>query len=247
MEKHLMEHCQAHFKQAHGSPYTVPPLSTLLNYDSLTPFGQQISRGTANLQDIKISHHTKLLLRHQRAWPQSHLPRFYNLMFEGMVNGFRRWPECTSTSPSGRHLGIYKSLAKDINRSKRQQKTTTTTKENNQTPREPVYDGKHVLHLIHQLITMAVKHCHTFDRWRVIWNLFIEKEIGIPRINKLRTLHIVKADYNLLLKWYGPKGFMQRAEDHNQLTPYQGGGQWGRSAIDLACKKVAAYDYVMIT
>jgi len=62
MEKHLMEHCQEHFKQAHGSPYTVPPLSTLLNYDSLTPFGKQISQGTANLQDIEISHHAKLLL-----------------------------------------------------------------------------------------------------------------------------------------------------------------------------------------
>jgi len=94
---------------------------------------------------------------------------------------------------------------------------------------------------------MAVTHCHTFDRWRVIWNFFIEKEIGLPRINKLRALHIVKADYNLLLKWYGPKGFMQCAEDHNQLTPYQGGGRRGRSAIDLACKKVAAYDYVTIT
>jgi len=37
---------------------------------------------------------------------------------------------------------------------------------------------------------------------------------------------------------------MQWAEDNKQLTPYQGGGQRGHSAIDLACKKVVAYEYV---
>jgi len=93
---------------------------------------------------------------------------------------------------------------------------------------------------------MAVQHCHMYERWRTIWNLFLEKEIGVPRITKLWALHIVEANYNLLLKWFGPKGFIKRAEDHNQLTPYQGGGCRGRSAIDLACKKVAAYDYVTL-
>jgi len=94
---------------------------------------------------------------------------------------------------------------------------------------------------------MAVQHCHTYDRWRTIWNFFIEKEIGVPLITKLRAIHIMEADYNLLLKWFSPKGFIQRAENHKQLTPYQGGGHKGRSAIDLACKKVAAYDYVTVT
>jgi len=59
-------------------------------------------------------------------------------------------------------------------------------------------------------------------------------------------LHIVEANYNLLLKWFEPKGFIKRAEDHHQLTPYQGGGRCGQSAIDLACKKVAAYDYITV-
>jgi len=71
------------------------------------------------------------------------------------------------------------------------------------------FDGKNVLNLIHQLLHMAVQHCHTYDRWRTIWNFFIKKEIGVPRITKLRALHIVEADYNLLLKWFGPKGFIQ--------------------------------------
>jgi len=74
---------------------------------------------------------------------------------------------------------------------------------------------------------MAVQHCHTFECWTTIWNFFIEKEIGNPNINKLKALHLIEADYNLLLKWFGPKGFIKRAEDNHQLTDSQGGGQRG--------------------
>jgi len=118
MEDNLIAYCQEHFQQAHGSPYTVPPLSSLLNYDILTPFGKLILDGTVDIQGLDVSHHTKLLLQHQQAWPQSHLPKFHNLTFEDMIAGFQKWPEHTSTSPLGQHLGIYKSLAKDANQSK---------------------------------------------------------------------------------------------------------------------------------
>jgi len=74
MEDQLIAYCQDHFKEAHGTPYTVPPLSTLLQPDSLTTFGQQVLNGTADLQSLDVSHHTKLLLCHQKAWPQTHLP-----------------------------------------------------------------------------------------------------------------------------------------------------------------------------
>jgi len=84
------------------------------------------------------------------------------------------------------------------------------------TPKQPEHNGKNMLKLIHQLLCMAVQHCHTYERWRTIWNLFLEKEIGVLRITKLCALHIVE--------WFGPKGFIKWAEDHNQLTPYQGGG-----------------------
>jgi len=74
MENSLIAYCQEHFKEAHGPPYTIPPLSTVLNYDSLTKFGQQVLNGTADLQSLEVTHHTKLLLHHQCTWPQHHLP-----------------------------------------------------------------------------------------------------------------------------------------------------------------------------
>ncbi len=35
------------------------------------------------------------------------------LEFEALMSGFKKWPEHTTTSPSGCHLGVYKSLLKD--------------------------------------------------------------------------------------------------------------------------------------
>jgi len=62
----------------------------------------------------------------------------------------------------------------------------------------------------------------------------------------LRTLHIIEADYNLLLKWFGPQGVLKRAETHQQLTDNQGGSHKGCSAIDLTCKKVCKFELICL-
>jgi len=60
--------------------------------------------------------------------------------------------------------------------------------------------------MIHKLLVMAVFHCHMFDRWTTIWNLFNEKDLGKLQIDQLCTLHIIEVDYNLLFKWFGHQG-----------------------------------------
>jgi len=102
------------------------------------------------------------------------------------------------------------------------------------------------MQLIHKLLVMAVRHCHTYERWNTIWNFFIEKDPGSPKIDHLCTLHLVEADYNLLLKWFGLQGILKHAECNYQLTDNQGGSRKGRSAIDLACKKVCTYELICL-
>jgi len=70
MEAHLLAYCQTHFQTPQGSPYTVPPLINILGYDSLTPFGEQILQGTANLNNLPLQKHTKLTPTHL-AFPRS--------------------------------------------------------------------------------------------------------------------------------------------------------------------------------
>ena len=92
------------------------------------------------------------------------------------------------------------------------------------------------------MMDLAVTHTHTYDRWKTIWTLLLEKDAGDPKIDRLRTIHLYEADYNLLLKWFSSKGFMIRSEKAQRITNSQGGGQPGRSAIDLAITKVLSYE-----
>jgi len=114
MEQHLLDYSREYFKQAHGTPYTIPPLSRLLQYDALTEFGEDIHAGKAALSQLKIDNTTWLLLRNQQSKMEPKEQSEQPLDFDQLMNGYRKWPERTTTSPSGRHLGIYKSLLKDF-------------------------------------------------------------------------------------------------------------------------------------
>jgi len=45
MEQHLLQHSKQHFSQAHSTPFTEPPLSHILGFDGLMPFGDAIFQG----------------------------------------------------------------------------------------------------------------------------------------------------------------------------------------------------------
>jgi len=104
-----------------------------------------------------------------------------------------------------------------------------------------------MMQMLFNMLYMAVRHTHIYNRWKVIWNMFLKKDIGNPQINRLQTLHIIEANYNLLLKWFRAHGFLTKSEYADQLTDAQGGGHKGQSAIDLACKIVVTYDVCRIT
>jgi len=114
--------------------------------------------------------------------------------------GFKKWPERTATSPSGWHLGIYKSMLKDL-------QTKDDKKEN-----PPKLCGIQVMHSIFAMLQLVVKHTHTFQCWQVIWNMYLEKDVGSPKLSRLRTIHLMEADCNILLKWYATKGFFKHSE-----------------------------------
>jgi len=77
--------------------------------------------------------------------------------------------------------------------------------------------------------------------------MYLEKDPGHPRIDRLRVLHLIEADLNLLFKWYSSQGFIMQAEKANWLQDSQYGGRPGWSAIDLACNKMMFYDHFRIT
>jgi len=113
MNDALLDYSCNHFATAHGTPFTAEPLSCLLQYDGITKFGQLISQGHANLEDLPLDEAMQALLRHLKS-KQPHPESLHPLMYEELQNGIKKWPEKTTTSPSRWHLSIYKSLQRHV-------------------------------------------------------------------------------------------------------------------------------------
>ena len=101
MEHHLLDHSRQDFQHAHGTPYMVPPLSELLGFDGLTPFGDAIFRGDPIPDHLSLDPATRLLLMNQRCLLKPGEHSKHPIEFESLMKGFKKWPERTTTSPSG--------------------------------------------------------------------------------------------------------------------------------------------------
>ena len=100
----------------------------------------------------------------------------------------KAWRETTTTSPSGRHLGHYKSLFAIIDRSL------------DEDEREQLQQiQKDIMTCYLGVINYAIKHRYSLERWRTIMNNMIYKEPGNVKIHRLRVIHIYEAD--LALMW----------------------------------------------
>jgi len=197
-------------------------------------FGDSIHTGMAALHSLDLDEATQLLLKNQQSKLQPDENPDHPLESEKLMNGYHKWPECTTTSPSGRHLGIYKSLLKDF------------PPTNLPPDYQPWTHGLDIMHMLFQLLQLVVKHTHIYSRWQVIWNMYLEKDPGNPHIDRLCALHLIEADLNLKFKWYSSQGFLKRSEKAQWLNDSQYGGRPGRSTIDLACKKMTFYDHFWI-
>jgi len=93
-----------------------------------------------------------------------------------LIQGFKTWPECTTTSPSGWNLGTYKALAKHFPPPKDETKDQPADN-------HPIKSGNNVLKLLIWMMALAVTHTHTYNCWKTIWTILLEKDIGNPQID----------------------------------------------------------------
>ncbi len=245
MEKAVIAEAQIHFGQAHGTPFTIEPLSSLTGYDGLSPFCHQIYQGAPEIIDaLQVDVYTKLILQFCRRTNEASSELNQAITPAAVTKGFLLWRERTSTSPSGLHLGLYRALAKST-ASVFLNPDQTDKKEDDKAAkdRHPIKSGQDVMEIVATLLTLAIRHCHVYKRWRTIHNFCLPKD-SEPKVTRLRTIHLMEADYNLVLKWYAAKQLMHHAENNHQLPDEQGGGRRDRAAIDGALAKVLAYDII---
>ena len=168
IEAFLQARNQKHFGQAEGTPLTLEPLKTQLDWSARSATAELVLSGEFNEHDIDCT--TKLLLQHCRQVrdPGENSPMITEESFRGK---FQKWAEATTTSPSGRHLGHYKALFAqafadaDTGAAKQLQQRQTA-----------------LIHAHLVLLNYSLKFGHAFDRWRDIVNVMILKECPMQEI-----------------------------------------------------------------
>lgn len=74
-------------------------------------------------------------------------------------------------------------------------------------------------------------------RWLNVHNIFICKDKGVYKTERLRTLHHIEAELNLIFHELIARRLVANAEIYNMIPMNNSGGRKGRSAIDVVMYK----------
>ena len=171
---------------------------------------------------------TSLVIKHLQRRTTTNLEG--SLTRADVLSKLRGWNETTTTSPSGIHLGHYHCAWRD-------------PKMRHDDPNRDLilaYQNQ-LLNATVNLLNYALQFGYTFERWTKVVNVMLQKDVGNPRIHRLRIIHIYEADYNLLLavKW---RQALFHAEDHQLLNDGMYGSRPGKSAHDPAFMEVLQHE-----
>jgi hypothetical protein len=151
-----------------------------------------------------------------------------------MMNKYKRWKERTGTSPSGRHLGHFHALIRPMK-----------AKDNKDRDR---LDGirTEIIELYATMLQTAYDNEHVYKRWEYILTCMLGKDSGIPRIHRLRVIHLYECDLDLLFSIFF-RELDQHCEDNYLINKGVYGYRPTRRAIDPAFVDVTQTEMAMVT
>jgi hypothetical protein len=185
LDETLLQSNINHFQQAKDTPFTSPSIIEYIGEDGFHNNVHQILNGFIR-QDLPTLV-TRIL--HKFKSKSQSIPITFT--FEDMCSGYMKWREATKTSPSGKHLGLYKALVK-----------TKYIQCKSEHDEELIRTASDCLEIQLRLMTLAITHCHTYQRWKQVHNFLLEKTPGFPLISKLCVIHIYEADWSLIQKFF---------------------------------------------
>ena len=225
----LHERNCAHFGQAQGTPFTVPPLSNDLGFRGDGPASTEILEGCYDAS--QLNDNVQLLLKHLRqVQTLVELPSFPTISDEEFCGKIRSWAESTTTSPSGLHLGHFKALiARHAFTSDAGDEDLTEDFKEKRAELDAMQADLRALHLA--ILNYALERGYSLKRWQTIANTILFKDDDNVRLHRTRVIHIYEADFNLFLaiKW---RIYMYQAEALQALNDGQYGSRPRRNATD---------------
>jgi hypothetical protein len=109
LETRILQRNKRHFAQAQGTPYTTAPLNTMTPDNALNDYFDE-NGAPMELPAGTFAETTTVMQILQDEELTNPPPSIRIVPFDNFVNALLHWNERTSTSPSGRHLGLYKSV-----------------------------------------------------------------------------------------------------------------------------------------
>ena len=221
LETSILLFCSQHFQQASSTPFGSGQLFRLLGASGQTPTGESMLSGSW------LQSHPEINSRVLRAFiahlaipePLRTTPALdTEISDEEYQSAIQKWSERTTTSPSGRHLGFYKTL-----------KLLPSIQKDMCT-----------------MLNIVIRTGLVPTRWTQAVSVLLEKDPGRPSLNRLRIIHLFEADYNLFLKLLWAKRLIARGEEHNQFGEAQQGSRKGRTATNAVILKRLTYDLTRI-
>jgi hypothetical protein len=183
-----------HFGQAHGTPFTTPPLDKI-SWQANSKEAREILNGSIPVSFLTNNPHVNKVIQYMADRPN--LPDIDTYITKDQVaNGFKKWRENTSTSPSGCHLGLRR----------------ITSYPCTDTDSEDIRNN--ILQVQTDVINIPIQNGFSPTRWQTVVNAMLEKIPGKPYLHKLRVIHILEADYNLALKQIFGRRLLQNCEQH---------------------------------
>jgi len=152
-----------------------------------------------------------------------------NITAEDIRSGYKAWNKYTSTSPSGLHLDHAKTLVKCPD--------APPPENPDETPQPSLADRLFAMEAVKANI--ALGHGYVYNRWKKVVSAMLEKIPNLPRIDKLRIIHLFEADLNLLLGIIWGRRLMRHGE--HILGEEQWGGRAGRSVEEVVMLKKFTY------
>eukprot|EP00957_Ditylum_brightwellii_P057467 4356915-Ditylum_brightwellii.AAC.1 len=140
---------------------------------------------------------------------------------------YKIWDKGTSTSPSGRYLGLYKTWI------------------NSPEEKDNDYSGLTSMEfftMIQNIIIAATTINYAMSQWSTLHNLYVLKKQDVYRPHKLRTFHRQESELNMYKREIAARQLMTNAERHKYLSDNQHGGRNGSEVPDIIFGKTITFD-----
>jgi hypothetical protein len=191
VEQHTMEMCSAQFRLTENTPLRQEPMCSALGPFAIdTAAAQAILQGTYVVPAETDDYTREFLQTIQASAPlDPQLQLSCEITKEDYQHYWKKPKERTSSSISGLHYGHYKAAATDDTLSE-----------------------------IHALMTeLAVTGASPFARWEMGLSCMLEKTAGVIKVEKLRAILLMEADFNFFNGLMFAGRMMHQAELHERI------------------------------